>query len=134
VFRYGIVNPFSRVMYDWRTSVDTVSVHPKPGPNRAPGAQYFVGAVAILALIGGLSSSVASETRCTRDGDWLVCENGERYAIRTDSFSRPRLGLGRIELGPSSDATRDNEASGAALLQSSDGLVCWAHGDHAHCQ
>jgi hypothetical protein len=38
--------------------------------------------VRILALIGGPSSSAASQTRCTRDGDWLVCENGERYAIR----------------------------------------------------
>jgi hypothetical protein len=121
-------------MYDWQTSVDTVGVHPKLDFSRAPGARCLVGAVAVLALIGGLSSSAASQTRCARDGDWLVCENGERYAIRTDPFSRPRMGSGRMELGPSTDGARDNGASGGAPLQSSDGLVCWTHGDHAHCQ
>ena len=114
--------------------MDTVGVHLKLGLRRAPGARYLVGAVAVLALIGGLSSSAASQTRCTRDGDWLVCENGARYAIRTDPFSRLRMGPNPTESGSSGYGARDNGASGGALLQTSDGLVCWAHGDHAHCQ
>ena len=114
--------------------MDIVGVHPKLGLRRVPGARCVVGAVAMVALIGELASPAAAQARCTRDGSWLVCENGERYAIRTDPFSRPRMFPGRMELTPPGEGTRDDGAAGSALLQSSDGLVCWAHGDHAHCQ
>jgi hypothetical protein len=91
-------------------------------------------AVATVALVCGLAAPVTAQTRCTRDGDWLACEDGQRYAIRGDPFARARIGGGRGEPQIPGDRARDAGTPDPTLLLSSDGLVCWRHADHAHCQ
>jgi hypothetical protein len=94
----------------------------------------LLGAVATVALVCGLASPATPQTRCTRDGDWLICEDGQRYAIRGDPFARARVGSGRGEPPIPGDGGRDAGTPDTTLLQTSDGLVCWRHADHAHCQ
>jgi hypothetical protein len=87
-----------------------------------------------LSLAGALAPSVAAQTRCTRDGDWLQCEDGRQYPIRPDPFRRLRPGSGRVEPRVLGDTKQEGGTTDATSLQTSDGQVCWIHGDHAHCQ
>jgi hypothetical protein len=97
-------------------------------------AGHFGVVVATVVLACGLASPAAAQTRCTRDGDWLICEDGQRYAIRVDPFSRSRGGGGRGQLVLPGDAAQSAGPPDSTLLQTADGLVCWRHGDHVHCQ
>jgi hypothetical protein len=98
-----------------------------------PHGRYPVLALVTLALICGLTSAAGAQTRCTRDGDWLVCDDGERVPIAQDPNARPRMGVWRGWPG-GSDGGRDPWMTDGARLPGPEGQVCWPHGDHVHCQ
>jgi hypothetical protein len=91
-------------------------------------------AVAGMSLVYGPATLADAQTRCVRDGDWLVCEDGGRYPIRTDPFARPRPGSRRGERVGSDVIGPETGMTDPARLRTSDGLECWRHGDHAHCE
>jgi hypothetical protein len=107
--------------------VKTSTAHPRR-------TACLLGAAATAALVCGLAAPSTAQTRCDRDGDWLVCEDGRRYAIRVDPFTRARVGGARGAPRVPGDEARHAGTPDPGLLVSSDGLVCWPHGDHAHCQ
>lgn len=93
-----------------------------------------------LVLVCGLGAASA-QAGCARDGDWLVCDDGRRYAIRLDADVGSRRWQawpgGRTEggWGPfPSDGAPSFVTDGGVPLQGPDGLVCWPHGDHVHCR
>jgi hypothetical protein len=90
---------------------------------------------ALLALgLAAAASPVAAQTGCTRDGDWLVCDDGRRYAIRQD-LDDPRGGRWRGWPPDRGDTAREwPTGERGPLVDSRDGLVCWPHGDHVHCR
>jgi hypothetical protein len=81
---------------------------------------------ASLVMVFGLTASVGAETRCYPDDDGLVCDeplNPDSRSRQSPWRSRPADGH-----GPRFDWTLDG-----ARVYSSDGRVCWPHGDHFHC-
>jgi hypothetical protein len=87
-------------------------------------------ALAMLVLVFGLTTSVGAETRCNRGDDGLPCDEAERLPINPDSASR----LSPWRSWPSDiDGPRDDWMLDGARIYSSDGRVCWPHGDHFHC-
>jgi hypothetical protein len=94
--------------------------------------------VAAVVLVCASAPLAGAETSCTRDGSWVVCADGRRYAIRLDPFARAPIRGDRAPLSgdvtPEVTDARPPRAPGGVLLRAPDGLVCWPHGDHAHCQ
>jgi hypothetical protein len=106
---------------------DTVWFRPAHG-------RFTVLALVTLALICGLAMAAGAQTRCTRDGDQVACDDGERRPIAVDPATRPRMGLWRDWPGSAGDGGRDSWMLDGAHPYSPDGRVCWPHGDHVHCQ
>jgi hypothetical protein len=109
------------------------SIEHRPSDRPIPAARWLVGA-AVIVLTCGVAVPADPQTRCHRDGDWLTCEDGGRYPIRIDGDVRSRPSLTRSAPEVPVDATRESGPTDSTLLYSSDGQVCWRHGDHAHCQ
>lgn len=120
-------------MYDRPVTLDAIDT--RGGPQSArhlADVRCLFGTGAALALICQLAIPASAQIQCTRDGDWLTCENGERYPIRVDPFARMRMrpNPSRQPGANTPDAGRASDAP----MQTSDGLQCWPHGDHAHCE
>jgi hypothetical protein len=105
-------------------------------PSRA-GRPYLGLALIALAVGCGFPASAGAQTDCTRDGDWLACDDGRHYAIRLDPDAGGRLGRwppGSPVPRDRTDGTRVMPGTDAAPLRTQDGLACWPHGDHVHCR
>jgi hypothetical protein len=78
-----------------------------------------------------------TQTVCGRDGDRLHCSDGRSYRIYPEPWSRSgrlRPAEPRGEEETRSPAIGEGAPlSGPPRLYGPDGLVCWPHGDHAHC-
>jgi hypothetical protein len=132
VSQIGALGRAPPVRYDGRSIVE--SAEHRPSDRWIPATRWPVGVLALV-LACGVAVPAAAQIRCQRDGDWLTCEDGGRYGIRNDRDVRWRSGLGRAAiLEAPIDRPGETGTTDRTLLYSSDGQICWRHGDHAHCQ
>jgi hypothetical protein len=104
------------------------------GARPRAGRVWLLLALLTLTLDGGLTATGAGRLTCARDGDWLVCSDGRRYAIRLDADAEARGPRWRPRPGDRLDGPRETPTTGGPLIETSDGLTCWLHGDHVHCR
>jgi hypothetical protein len=87
-----------------------------------------------LVLLSLVALPAGGQTVCARDGEWLTCADGRRYAIRKDPEGGPARGSWRAWPPDRFDPPRETSTTAAAPLFTQDGLACWPHGDHVHCR
>ena len=90
--------------------------------------------LAAIALVCGSTTAPSAQAECTREGDRLICPDGEREVVGPESDARPPFGSWRGWPGPRrSDEGRDG-LTDEPRVHGSDGRICWPHGDHVHCR
>ncbi len=94
--------------------------------------RYLAFALVTVALACAPATSASAQPQCTRDGDSLVCEDGERRLISPEPDASSPLRTWRN--WPGHLGGREPGTTEGPGRYGFDGQVCWEHGDHFHCR